>query len=90
MQKNDYLLEKIGVDTAENEPSKVENAAAASAPPGKLAARDLGLSDGGCAAAFGAARQIMQLMATRTHRHDTSLFPRLVLGWIGADLCKSK
>ena len=62
MLQNDYLVAKIGVDTAENEPY-VKSLA--------VVARLTSLAD----RLFG-------------HRHDTSLFPRLVLGCIDADLCK--
>ena len=58
MLKNDYLVAKIGVDTAENELFQVEPA---------RTGRDAAVH------------------RRRIHRHDTSLFPRLVLGCINAD-----
>ena len=86
MLQNEYLAAKIGVDTAENEPSKVS--------------RKWGLAMGRQGSWEGLhlarLRPLRQREPRRDRRrglrgpaswsiHDTSLFPRLVLGWINAD-----
>ena len=70
MLKNDYLLAKIGFDTAENETVRVAREAAGFDPAADRVAH------------------AEETLPGADHRRDTSLFPRLVLGCIGADLCK--
>ena len=80
MLQNEYLVAKISVDTAENEPSKV----CRSKQCPRVVHRDLKLEN----------ILLLDAESTDVHAagcnrlgHDTSLFPRLVLGCINTDFC---
>ena len=81
MLKNAPFLITIGVDTAENEPRKESWVVA------RTGVSILIAGDGGVRPRGGDAR-LQREVPPLPHRHDTSLFPRLVLGCIDADLCK--
>ena len=79
MLQNEYLVAKIGVDTAENEPRKdtrwIRVCPVEVSRRQPLAPQPVAAPRTGGPRVQGACR----------HRHDTSLFPRLVLGCINAD-----